>query len=181
MKWLAVAMMFVGSMVAQTNQISAATVSPTPPTINIGIALQLGMSRDSTIPQLAAKYKVVKIQGDDDEWIVEEKQNPMPTIGHLRFTAGKLTYASRIWTQGQGDNYSFAQALWGAMSQMDREDQHACVFEVPASRSPVAEMSYVRLYCGPKKIDITAINVLDGTGKKHYTSISEVLSSEEAR
>lgn len=181
MKWLAVALMFVGSMVAQTKQIPEAPLTPKPPTINLGIALQLGMSRDSTIPQLAAKYKVVKIQGADDEWIVEEKQNSMPTIGHLRFTAGKLTYASRIWNQGQGDNYTFAQALWGAMSQIDREDQHACSFEVPASHSPNAEMSYVRLYCGPKKIDITAINVLDGTGTKHYTSISEVLSSEESR
>jgi hypothetical protein len=139
------------------------------------------MSRDSTISQLAARYKVVRIQGDDDEWIVKEKQNPMPTIGHLRFTAGRLTYASRVWTQGQEDNYTFAQALWGAMSQLDREDHHACSFEAPASHSPVAETSYVRLYCGPKKIDITAINVLDGTGKKHYTSISEVLSSEESR
>jgi hypothetical protein len=151
MKRLAVAMMLVGSMFAQTTQNSEAPVTPKPPTINIGIALQLGMSRDSTIPQLAARYKVVKIQGDDDEWIVEEKHDPMPTIGHLRFTAGKLTYASRIWTQGQGDNYTFAQALWGAMSQMDREDQHACSFEVPASRSPAAEMSYVRLYCGPNE------------------------------
>src|SRR5579864_4916882 len=37
MKWLAVAMMLAGSMVAQTKQISEAAVTPPTPTINIGI------------------------------------------------------------------------------------------------------------------------------------------------
>jgi hypothetical protein len=181
MKWLALVMMCIGSMVAQTKQTAEPATPPKPATINIGIDLRLGMSRDAVIPQLASRYKVVKIKGNDDEWIVKEKENPMPTIGQLGFTAGKLTYASRLWTEGQGDDYTFAQALWGAMSQMDQEDQHACSFEVPASRSKIAEISYMRLYCGPKKIEITAINVLDGTGKRRYTSISEVLSSEEHR
>jgi hypothetical protein len=180
MKWIAVAIMLACSMVAQTERITEAAVSPKPPTIKIGIDLQLGMSRDVIVAQLAARYKVVKIQGDDDEWIVEQKENPMPTIGHLGFRAGKLTYASKIWTQGEGDNYTFAQALWGAMSEMERENQHACSFEVPASRSATAQMNYMRLYCGPKKIDITTISVLDGTGR-HYTSLSEVLSSEADR
>jgi hypothetical protein len=179
MKWFLVAMIFVGSVLAQTKQMPEAVATPKPPMIDFGIDLQLGMSRDTIIPQLSARYKLVKIQGDDDEWIVEERENLMMTIGHLRFAAGKLTYASRIWTQEQQDNYTFARALWEVMSHMDREDHHACFFEVPATRSPIAEMSYVRLYCGPKKIDITAINVLNGPGKRHYTSISEVLSSEE--
>jgi hypothetical protein len=179
MKWLAVAMMVVGSMAAQTKPVSEAVATPTAATINIGIALQLGMGRDAIIAQLATRYKVVKIQGDDDEWIVAEKEIPRPTIGHLGFTAGKLTYASRLWTQGQGDSYTFARALWGAMSQMGSNDQNGCSVDAPAGRSQTAETSYMRLHCGQKKIEITAINVLDG--KKHYTSISEVLSSEENR
>jgi hypothetical protein len=181
MKLFAVLLMLAGSMVAQTKQISEAVVTPKPPRINLGIDLQLGMSREAIIPQLSARYKVDKIQGSSDEWIIEEKQNLRLTIGHLGFTAGKLSYASRIWTQGQEDNYSFAQALWGVMTQMETENQHACSFEVPATRSPSAEMSYVRLYCGPKMIDITAINVLSGTAKRHYTSIAEVLSSQESQ
>jgi len=168
-------------MVAQTQPVSNPASSPKPSTINIGIDLQLGMSRDVILPQIASRYKVVRIPGDDDEWIVEEKEIPMTTIGHLRFMAGKLTYASKIWTQGHEDDYSFAQALWGAMSQIDKEYNRSCIFDVPASRSPNAEISYVRLYCGPKKIDITAINVLNGSGKRRYASISESLSSEEVR
>jgi len=180
MKWLAFAMIFVASMVAQTKPMSEAAATPKPATINIGIDLQLGMSRDAIIPQLATRYKVVKIQGDDDEWIVAEKEIPMPTIGHLGFRAGRLTYASRLWTQGEGDSYTFARALWRAMSQMDSEDQRGCSVEVPASSSATTEASYMSLHCGPKKIDIAAISVLDGTGRK-YTSISEVLSAEEGR
>jgi hypothetical protein len=65
------------------------------------------------------------------------------------------------------------------MSQMDSEDR-GCSVEVPASSSATTEASYMSLHCGPKKIDIAAINVLDGTGRK-YTSISEVLSAEEGR
>jgi len=181
MKCLAVAMILAGSLFAQTKQIPETAATTKPPTINIGIDLQLGMSRDAIISRLAARYKVAKIHGDDDEWIVEEKENPQPTIGHLGFTAGKLIYASRLWTQGQGDSYTFARALWDAMSQVEKGDQHTCVFEAPVGRSPTAETSYMRLYCGPKKIDIMAVNVLDGNGEKHYTSISEVLSSEDGR
>jgi len=180
MKCLVVAMMLAGSMIAQTKPTAEVTATTRPPTIKIGIDLQLGMSRDAIVAQLATRYKVVKIQGDDDEWIVKEKENPMPTIAHLEFRAGKLTYASKIWSQGQRDDYAFAQAWWAAMADMDREDQHACSFEVPASHSATADMSYMRLHCGPKMIDITAINVLNGTGR-HYTSISEVLSLEESR
>jgi hypothetical protein len=180
MKLFTVLLMLAGFMVAQTKPLSEAVATPKPATINLGIDLQLGMSRDAIIPPLSARYKVDKIQGSNDEWIVEEKEALRMTIGHLEFTAGKLSYASRIGTQGQGDNYTFAQALWGVMSQMEREDQHACSFEVPATRSPSAEMSYFRLYCGPKTIDITAINVLSGTAARHYTSIAEVLSSQDS-
>ena len=55
MKWIAVAIMLAGSMVAQTGQISEAAVSPKPPTIKIGIDLQLGMSREVIVTQLAAR------------------------------------------------------------------------------------------------------------------------------
>jgi hypothetical protein len=178
MKWFAVALMFVGCVAAQTTRASKAASTPT---ISVGIDLQLGMSRDTIISQLAVNYKVVKIQSSEDDWLVEEKDNPITTIGHLGFHMGKLTYASRDWTQGEEDNYAFAQALWGAMSQMDKEAHHTCDFDVPTSRSPTSEISNVRFYCGAKRIDITIINVLNGTGKGHYASISEVLSSEEYR
>jgi hypothetical protein len=178
MKWFAVALMFVGCVVAQTTRVSRAAPAPT---INVGIDLQLGMSRDSIITQLAVNFKVVKIQSSADDWLVEEKDSPMTTIGQLGFKAGRLTFASRHWTQGKEDNYAFAQALWGAMSQMDKEAHHTCDFDVPTSRSPTSEISNVRFYCGAKRIDITIINDLNGAGKGHYASISEVLSSEENR
>jgi hypothetical protein len=175
MKIFAIALMLVGCVVAQTSKTGSV------PTISIGIDLQLGMSRDSIITQLSVNYAVVKIQGSSDDWIVEEKGDPMTTLGVLGFKAGKLTYASRDWTQGQEDNYAFAQALWGAMSQMDKEGHHTCYFDVPTSRSPSSEISDVRYYCGPKRIDISMINVVNGNGKGRYASISEVLSSEESR
>lgn len=121
-------------------------------TIEIGMPLRLGMARDGIIAQLTANYKMLKLEGSGDEWLVEEKENPMVTIGHLGFTAGKLTYASRNWTQGQEDNYDFAQAIWGVMSHMEQEGNHSCFFDVPSNRSPQAEITYVRLYCGAKRV-----------------------------
>jgi hypothetical protein len=64
---------------------------------------------------------------------------------------------------------------------MKKEGHSTCFFEVPTSRSPSAEMTYVRLYCGPKRVDIETIKVFNGTGKGHYFSVAEVLSSEENR
>jgi hypothetical protein len=69
----------------------------------------------------------------------------------------------------------------GAMSQMDSEGQHSCSFDVPTTRSPAAEIRYVRLYCGAKRIEIMLTNVFNGEGKGQHVSINEVLSSEASR
>jgi len=87
--------------------------------------LQLGMSRDEVISKLAANYKLTKVQSAGDDWIVAEKQNAEIWQGYLGFHDAKLTYASRSWTQGDEDTFAFAQALWRAMSEMDREGHDA--------------------------------------------------------
>lgn len=182
MKWLVVAVMLVNAGFSQTKQL-AKDVPSKQPTIYIGMELQLGMSRDWVITHLTATCNVVKLKGEGmgDTWMVVDKDDPSTIIGNLGFIGGKLTYASRSWTQGNEDIYAFAQALWGAMAQIYKEDQHVCSFDVPTSRSPTAEMSYVRLYCGPKRINIETTNVINGTGKGHYAAIGEVLSSEKNR
>jgi hypothetical protein len=162
------------STLAQTNQASKQ------PSIWIGIQLQLGMSRDDIISKLAADYRLTKVQGTDD-WIVAEKQHAEIWQGYLGFHDGKLTYASKSWTQGDEDTFAFAQALWRAMSEMDREGHNVCSFEVPTANSPIAETRYVRFYCGAKKIEIITTDVLNGEAKGHHVSISEVLSSEKLR
>jgi hypothetical protein len=163
------------STLAQTNQPSKE------PSIWIGIQLHLGMSRDDTISKLAANYSVTKVQSTGDDWIVAEKQNVEIWQGYLGFHDGKLTYASRSWTQGNEDTFAFAQAIWRAMSEMDREGHNACSFDVPTTNSPTAEIRYVRFYCGAKKIEIMTTDVLNGEGKGHHVSISEILSSEKLR
>ena len=80
MKLFAVLLMLAGSMVAQTKQNSEAVANPKPARLNLGIDLQLGMSRDAIIPQLSERYKVDKIQRSGDEWIVEEKQDLRLTV-----------------------------------------------------------------------------------------------------
>ncbi len=147
----------------------------------VGMSLQLGMPRDAIIAKLSANYEVTKVQATGDDWIVAGKNNPENWEGYLGFRGGKLTYASRSWTQGAEDKYAFAQSLWGAMSQMDSEGQHSCSFDVPTTRSPAAEIRYVRFYCGAKRIEIMLTNVFNGEGQGQHVSISEVLSSESFR
>jgi hypothetical protein len=163
------------STLAQTNQPSKQ------PSIWIGMQLQLGMSRDEIISKLAVNYRLTKMQAMGDEWIVAEKQNPEIWQGHLGFHDGKLTFASRSWTQGDEDTFAFAQALWRAMSEMDREGHNACTFDVPTTNSPTAEIRYVRFYCGAKKIEMMTTDVLNGEGKGRHVSINEILSSERLR
>ena len=57
-------LMLVGFVFAQTKHLSNSSVPPklNQTTINIGMDLQLGMSRDVVITQIGANYKVVKIQ-----------------------------------------------------------------------------------------------------------------------
>jgi transposase len=167
--------------VAASALAQVATQPSKQPSIRIGMSLQLGMPRDAIITKLSENYNVTKFQDTGDEWIVAGKNNPENWEGYLGFHGGKLTYANRSWTQGDEDKYAFAQALQGAMSQMDSEGQHSCTFDVPTTHSPAAEIRYVRLYCGPKKIEIMLTNVFNGEGKGQRVSISEVLSSEANR
>ncbi len=167
------------STLAQT--IASPTQVSKQPSIWIGMQLQLGMSRDEVISKLAANYKLTKVQSAFDDWIVAEKQNPEIWEGYLGFSNAKLTYASRSWTQGGEDTFAFAEALWRAMSEMDREGHNTCSFDVPTSNSPTAEIRYVRFYCGAKKIEIMTTDVFNGDAKGHHVSISEILSSEKLR
>ena len=181
--WIALAVGMLAGVCAGAQTKPTAQMEPpvTQTTIYIGTELQLGIPRDTVIARLGTNYKVVKIEGAGDDWIVEEKNDPSNIVGSVGFTNGKLTYAAKDWTQGDEDNYALAQALRGAMAQMGTEGQHSCFFETPSSRSPVAEMTYLRFYCGPKRIDITTTDVLNGTDKGRYVSITEVLSSEKNR
>jgi len=166
------------STLAQT--IAPANQPSKQPSIWIGMQLQLGMSRDDIISKLTANYKLTRVQ-DTDDWIVAEKQNAEIWQGYLGFHGAKLAYASRSWTQGGEDTFAFAQALWRAMSEIDREGHNTCSFDVPTTNSPTAEIRYVRFYCGAKKIEIMTTDVLNGEAKGHHVSISEILSSEKLR
>ncbi len=173
---IALALLFAVSTVAQTTQPS------TQPSIWIGTQLRLGMARDETITKLTANYTVTKMQGSaGDDWIVAEKHSETTWLGYIGFHDAKLTFASRSWTQGDEDTFAFAQALWRAMSQMNDEGHNSCSFEVPTSNSATAEIRYVRFYCGAKRIEIMTTDVLNGEGKGHLASISEILSSEKFR
>jgi len=169
------ALSFAVSTVAQTTQPS------TQPSIWIGTQLRLGMTRDEIINKLAANHTVTKMQGAGDDWIVAEKQSMTTWQGYIGFHDAKLTFASRSWTQGDEDTFAFAQALWRAMSQMNDEGHNSCSFGVPTSNSATAEIRYVRFYCGAKRIEIMTTDVLNGEGKGHLVSISEILSSEKLR
>lgn len=151
-------------------------------TIFVGTELHLGMPRDAVLARIAEHYRIVKVEGGGDTWLVQEKSDsPFTSIGSLGFTNGKLTYAARDWTQGDEDTYSFAQALIGAMQQMEKDGEHSCFFDAPTSRSPKAEINYLRFYCGPKRVDITSFDISSGAGKGRTVQINEVLSSEQHR
>jgi len=156
-----------------------ASQPPGPSSIWIGLPLQLGMPRDAIIARLNENYAVTKMKTDTgDDWIVTDKMKPNIWEGHLGFRDRKLIYASRSWTQGDEDKYTFAQALWGVLAQMESDAQHSCSFELPTTRSSIAEIRYVRLYCGAKRIEITITSVFSGEGKGQEVSISEILGSE---
>lgn len=158
-------------------------ISTNGPTIYVGTELRLGMPRDAVVARIAEHYRVVKVKGGGDTWLVQENSDSpdVTSIGSLGFTNGKLTYAARDWTQGDEDKYSFAQALIGAMQQMEKDGQHSCFFDAPTSHSPTAEMNYLRFYCGPKRVEITSWNISSGVGKGRNVQINEALSSEQYR
>jgi hypothetical protein len=139
------------------------------------------MSKEAAISRLAEDYKLVRIQGAGDEWLVQSKSAPIVDYGHLGFHNGKLTYAAKNWTQGDEDTYAFGQALHGAIDEFVKEGRHQCYIDTATTRSPDADMRSILLTCRAKKLTIRSTQVLSGVGKGQYTEINEVLSSEEYR
>jgi hypothetical protein len=147
----------------------------------IGENLELGMSKDVLISRLAENYKLVKIQGSGDDWFVQSKTEPMVSYGMVGFTGGKLTYASKDWTQGDEDTSAFTQALHGALDSFTKEGRSVCNIVTPTERSNVAELKYIILFCGAKKLQILYTHVLSGQGRGEAVQINEVISSEKSR
>jgi hypothetical protein len=176
---LAVATILVVSLsVSGSAQISPPSKKST---IYVGMELRLGMSRDEIVTNLTKSYTVEKMESDGDEWFVAEKQHPEIWQGHLGFHEKKLTYASRAWTQGGEDTFEFGQALWRVISEFQRAGNDSCMVDTPMTNSSTAEIRYIRLYCGGKRIEVMMTDVFNGTGKGHHADITEVLSSEKMR
>src|SRR5450631_1364693 len=93
-------------------------------TIWVGIDLELGLSKQVVMSQLAENYKLVRIGTGGDDWFVQSKNAPMVEYGQVSFENGKLILASRDWTKGDEDSFAFAQSLHGALDQFGKENRH---------------------------------------------------------
>ena len=138
-------------------------------TIWVGIDLQLGLSKQVVMSQLAENYKLVKMEGDN--WLVESKNPPVVSYGQVEFENGKLTGAARRWANGDEDSFAFAQSLDVPLSSSARRTG-TFVMCKRIFRTPAAEMRSISLVCGAKRIVINITASLANSKERQRPSTS---------
>ena len=155
--------------------------APKPETIWIGTELQLGMTKENIFAKLRPNYALLQIKTEGDEWLIQQKNDPLVVYGHLGFKNSKLTYISKSWTINIDDGYSVIQALYGALTQLGKEGKHNCYVDTEKQRGPDSELTRIVLLCGGKQLKIVQTDVFSSSAKGKYLDISEALSSEQTR
>ena len=131
-----------------------------------GTKLRLGMTKAQVAEKLAG-HEITKVQ--EDEWMVAslEKKQLGPT---LQFTHGSLSYADRYWTTYDND---IVEALFGAVSTLNREGFSKCTVTADDSVSPDLTAHRVWISCGEK----TVLVLRDSIDGKSHNMVYERLGS----
>ncbi len=146
--------LFLGIFIA----VSIANTQQQPEHIYIGTTIQIGMTKDAAISQLAEKgYHVTKPEGSET-WFVfqkDEHSNEFEDEASLAFTNGRVTFASRRWayTTDPG-SAKLARNLYFLVKSLEESDNTACAVETKAQESPELDSKGIMIRCGKKTVQV---------------------------
>jgi len=143
------------------------------------VTVTKGASRESVIRQLSNLYELQKLRsadGEEDSWLISEKQESDNYIGVVSFAAGKVRRVARFrkWTQDD-DSVELAQRFCDLMEKLTSE--HGSQANIVARTTDSGKISVrgVELVFGDKRVSVNVISHNDTDSKQTEVHLDEAV------
>jgi len=169
----------VGSEATKSRQV-APVISTAQGSLAIpGVTVTKGASRVSVIRQLSNLYELQKLKGadgEDDSWLISEKQESDNYIGVVSFAAGKVRRVARFrkWTQDD-DSVELAQRFCDLMEKLTSERGSQANIVARTTDSGKVSVRGVELVFGDKRVSVNVISRNDTDSKQTEVHLDEVV------
>lgn len=144
-----------------------------------GLTVARGASRESVMRQLSLLYDVQKLkssEGEEDSWLISEKQQSDNYVGVVSFAAGKVRRVARFrkWTQDD-DSVELAQRLCDLLEKLTSERGNHASIVARTTDSGTLAVRGVELVFGDKRVSVNVISRNDGDSKQTEVHLDEVV------
>jgi len=144
-----------------------------------GVTVTKGDSRESVMRQLSHLYELQKLksaQGEEDSWLISEKQDSDNYVGVVSFTAGKVRRIARFrkWTQDD-DSVELAQRLCDLLEKLTSERGNKASIEARTTDSGNVSIRGVELVFGDERVSVNVISRGDADSKHTEVHLDEVV------
>jgi hypothetical protein len=155
-----------------------------------GIEVSLGMPRDAVYQRFKdAHVKLKELhfpdrKAADEEWKILANCAPGPdgndecdTIGQVRFTNQKVTFALTRWGTGAQSASDVAQALYGAVQDFSRRGLGQCGLDTQDYSDPEHHFQRIVMQCGPHAY--ITLTMIKKTTESTRIDIAEMISEAQ--
>jgi len=169
----------VGSEVSKSRQPSP-MISTVQGSLAIpGLTVAKGASRESVMLQLSTFYDLQKLksaEGEEDSWLISEKQESDNYVGVVSFAAGKVRRVARFrkWTQDD-DSVELTQRFCDLLEKLTSERGNQANIVTRTRDSGNISVRAVELVFGDKRVSVNVISRDDSDFKQTEVHLDEVV------
>lgn len=144
-----------------------------------GLTVTKGASRETVMRQLSHLYNVQKLrsaEGEEDSWLISEKQGSDNYVGVVSFAAGKVRRVARFrkWTQDD-DSVELAQRFCDLLEKLASERGTQANIVTRTRDSGDISVRAVELVFGDKRVSVNVISRNDTDSKQTEVHLDEVV------
>lgn len=148
--------------------------------IDVGATtLRLGDAQGSVLQQLGG-YALQGNENNNDKsatWMVVSKTDSRVAFANIYFKNGKLAAVNKYWDIDEPSTaVGFADALFGAITEFEREGRTDCQIQTERTQNPGNEIKTAFVVCGQKHL---RIDIFFKGQQGESATITEVLESPE--
>ena len=188
--WIATAaMLIIGPFAISTPAVGPDTTklqAPNPQLATIqgsldfsGVRITKGDPRENVVQQLSGRYELRKLksaQGEEDSWLISEKEQPDNYVGVVSFDSGRVRRVAgfRKWTQND-DSVELGQRLCDLLEKLTRERGTQASITARKNESGGVSVRGVEMVFGDKRVSFNIVSRGDGDAKQTEVHLDEVI------
>ncbi len=144
-----------------------------------GLAIAKGDPQDKVMQQLSRLYELQKLrsaQGEEDSWLISEKEQPDNYVGVVSFDSGRVRRVARFrkWTQDD-DSVELAQRFCDLLEKLTHERGNQAHITARQNQSGGVSVRGVEMVFGDKRISFNIVSREDGDAKQTEVHLDEVI------